>query len=77
MIQYCPSAVNSKEYNRVNFLNRQTDDYFTFQLDGTILYQSKVAKDKTEPAWETLDLELVKETFKICLLYTSPSPRDS
>ena len=63
--RYCPSAVNPKEYNRVNFLNRQTDDYFTFQLDGTILYQSKVANDKTEPAWETLDLELVKETFKI------------
>ena len=65
MIQYCPSVTHTEEYDQINFLNRKTDDYFTFQSDGTKLYQTKVSNDVSGPAWVATDLELIRETFKV------------
>ena len=65
MIQYCPSAVTPNAYSQINFLNRRTGNYITFQPDGTKSYQTKVTNDVSAPAWGATDLELIEETFEI------------
>ena len=65
--------------NTRNFFKKQLGEKFKFNIAFMTWMKAncgKTLKDAVE-IWQALEMEKKDKNFKSCLLYTSPSPRDS
>ena len=74
-MRFNTSTQNVEVWDGNNWMTLQTS-YATVQLDSEATSLLDWAKEKRDEEWKMQELIKTNPAVKICLLYTSPSPRD-